>query len=293
MTAPTGTASAPIGYPDAPPAPGLEARSVGFAVRGKRLLDQVDLAIRPGRITAVVGPNGAGKSTLLRVMAGELPCTAGVVTLEGRPLSTWPLCDHARRRAVLPQQSTLSFDLRVEAVVELGRMPHAGVADPVTDGEIVRAALDRAGAGKLAGRSYPTLSGGEKQRVHLARVLAQIWSAPADGGRYLLLDEPLSAQDLGRQHQVMRFVGSLATEGVGVMIVLHDLNLAARYSHDLLLLHRGCPVAHGTPTEVLTPERIRHTFAVDTVVARDPVSGTPLIVATGTTSPTPQTEASA
>lgn len=260
---------------------GLCGRGVTVRAGGRTLVDEVDIDLRPGQVLSVVGPNGAGKSTLLKALSGEAVCHAGEVTLDGLALPLWPLCDHARRRAVLPQHSSLTFDLTVEAVVELGRMPHAGASRADLDAEVVAAALERAGAGRLRGRAYPTLSGGERQRVHLARVLAQIWEAPREGGRYLLLDEPLSAQDLARQHEIMRLAGALAREGVGVLVVGHDLNLAARYSHTLVVMARGGVVAAGTPHEVLTPPVVRTAFGIDTVVATDPVGGSPLVIVTG------------
>lgn len=268
---------------------GLRGRSVTVTAGGRRLVDGVDVHVQPGRVLSVVGPNGAGKSTLLRALSGECRCAGGDVTLEGRTLSQWPLCDHARRRGVLPQHSSLTFDLSVEAVVELGRMPHAGVSDARTDARVVAAALRRAGADGLRGRSYPTLSGGERQRVHLARVLAQIWTTPPEGGRYLLLDEPLSAQDLGRQHEIMGLLRELAREGIGVLVVGHDLNIAARYSDDLLVLARGRTVASGPPARVLTPAVVRSAFGLDTLVTTDPVGGTPLVIVTGAPSITTTT----
>lgn len=260
---------------------GLCARGATLRAGRRTLVDQVDLDLPAGTVVSVVGPNGAGKSSLLRLLSGEAACQGGEVLLEGRPLALWPLCDHARRRAVLPQHSSLTFDLGVDAVVELGRMPHAGVSSPRRDAEVVRSALDRCGAGGLRGRAYPTLSGGERQRVQLARVLAQIWDAPEQGGRYLLLDEPLAAQDLARQHEIMRLVRGLSREGVGVLVVGHDLNIAARYSDRLVVMARGRVVAAGAPAEVLTPRVVRDAFGIDTIVTTDPVGGTPLVVVTG------------
>lgn len=260
-------------------APELYGRGVTVHAGPVALLRDVDVSIRPGRITAVVGRNGAGKSTLLRALAGEAPLHRGEVALEGRPLGSWPLCDVARRRAVLPQRSTLTFAFPVEEVVGLGRMPHARTSSADRDRSVVEAALRRAGADELVGRSYPTLSGGERQRVHLARVLAQIWEPPAEGGRYLLLDEPLSAQDLGRQHRMMTLLREVAEEGVGVMVVVHDLNLAARYAHEILVLKDGTRRACGAPGEILRPEVVEEAFGVPVAVVSDPVHGGPLVLA--------------
>lgn len=266
---------------------GLRGRGLTVRAGGRTLIDGVDVDIHPGRVTSVIGPNGAGKSTLLRALSGELRCADGEVTLEGRPLDLWPLCDHARKRAVLPQHSSLTFDLDVDDVVELGRMPHAGVSSGTLDRRIAHAALARAGASALSGRAYTTLSGGERQRVHLARVMAQIWTEPGVGHRYLLLDEPLSAQDLGRQHEIMALLRALADEGVAIMVVGHDLNIAARYSDELVVLNRGRTVVRGRPADVLTPEVVRSAFGIDAIVTADPIGGTPLVIVTGLPPSTP------
>jgi len=258
---------------------GLTGRDLTLRAGGRALIEELDVTLRSGRVTAVVGPNGAGKSTLLRVLSGEAPPHRGEVRLEGRPLGAWPLCACARRRAVLPQRSTLTFAFPVEEVVRLGRMPHARESSAQRDREVVAAALQRAGAVELVGRSYPTLSGGERQRVHLARVLAQIWEEPRDGGRYLLLDEPLSAQDLGRQHRMMSLLRQVAASRVGVLVVLHDLNLAARYADELLVLNGGRRIACGPPGTVLDAELVEAAFGVPVVVVDDPVHGGPLVVA--------------
>ena len=154
--------------------------AAGLTVRrgGRALLEDASLSLAPGRVTAVIGPNGAGKSTLLRAITGDLRPDAGSVSFRGRPLADWPVAELARHRAVLPQESDLSFPFRVEEVVRLGRIPHPGGGDSAHDKIVALDCLRQVDLSALADRVYPTLSGGEKQRVHLARALAQLRPAP-------------------------------------------------------------------------------------------------------------------
>ncbi|WP_152226105.1 heme ABC transporter ATP-binding protein [Pseudomonas sp. SCB32] len=239
------------------------------------VLQGVSLALQPGQVLGVLGPNGAGKSTLLGALNGELPLAGGAVSLDGRPLGGWQGAERARRLAVLPQSSTLNFAFTVETVVGFGRLPHDSGRQ--RDGEIVAAALAAADATHLAGLNYLALSGGERQRVHLARVLAQLW--PGSGEQVLLLDEPTSALDPLHQHTILQAVREFADRGVAVLVILHDLNLAARYCDRLLLLHQGRPHLHGTPEEVLCAEPLRAVFGLDVLVHRHPERGHPLIIA--------------
>ena len=244
--------------------------------RGDTLvLGGVDLEVRPGEVLGVLGPNGAGKSTLLAALCGELQPAAGDVTLDGRALAHWPGPERAQRLAVLPQQSTLNFAFRVEEVVGMGRLPHA--SGRARDAEIVEAALLAADAAHLAGRSYLALSGGERQRVHLARVLAQLW--PGAQGQTLLLDEPTSMLDPLHQHTTLQAVRKFALRGAAVLLILHDLNLAARYCDRLLLLGDGRPQVLGTSEDVLRAEHLQAVFGLEVLVQRHPERGHPLIIA--------------
>jgi iron complex transport system ATP-binding protein len=235
--------------------------------RGDRaLLDRVSLALAPGRITALVGPNGAGKSTLLRILSGELVPDSGHVAFHDRPLSAWPVAALARHRAVLPQESDLAFPFRVEEVVRLGRIPHPGGGDSSADHTLARAALTQVDLELFADRLYPTLSGGEKQRVHLARALAQLHPDPSSAppaARALLLDEPTASLDLAHQHSVLSLARDLARrENVAVFAVLHDLNLALAYADDLLALVAGRMVAAGPISTTLTTALVREVFGI-------------------------------
>ncbi|MGK9236161.1 heme ABC transporter ATP-binding protein [Inquilinus limosus] len=254
----------------------IRADSLAVRIGRTVLLDGVDLTVAPGRFTAVVGPNGAGKSTLLRCLAGEIAPAAGRITLDGTPIAAWDLVALARRRAVLPQQVTLDFPLTAREVVTLGRGPHRGVADAAADRRAVEAALQAADAVALADRSYPTLSGGEQQRVQFARTLAQISGAAAP--TYLLLDEPTASLDLAHQSAVLRVARRLADAGTGVLAILHDLNQAARYADEVLLLRRGRIFAAGPPAEVLTAATVEAVFGCPVEIISHPQSDRPFLV---------------
>ncbi|MGF6151191.1 heme ABC transporter ATP-binding protein [Pseudomonas fluorescens] len=244
--------------------------------RGKKtVLADIDLELKPGEVLGVLGPNGAGKSTLLGALCGELHPDHGRVWLDQRELSQWDGTQRAQRLAVLPQTSTLDFAFRVEEVVGMGRLPHQ--TGRVRDDEIVAAALQAADVGHLSGRSYLALSGGERQRVHLARVLAQLW--PGAAGQTLLLDEPTSMLDPLHQHTTLQAIREFADRGAAVLVILHDLNLAARYCDRILLLEGGRPHALDTPQQVLRPEPLKAVFGLDVLVQPHPERGHPLIIA--------------
>lgn len=256
----------------------LTAKAVTARSRGTRLIENLTLALKPGEVMAVVGPNGAGKSTLIRLLAGDLNPASGNILLDRIPLSGWSRRDLARRRAMLPQQSRLAFPFTALEVALMGRTPHP--RKPGRDIEIVRAALEVADCGNLATRRYPNLSGGERQRVQLARVLTQIWEG--DRPRYLLLDEPTSALDIAHQHKILSWVRDFAPrQGVGVLVVLHDLNLAASYADRVAVLKNGSLVALGGPLQVLRAELLTEVFAWPVWVFPHPLAVSRLLVVPG------------
>lgn len=238
----------------------LGAINVSCKIHSRTLLDQVSLTIEPGRVHAVLGPNGAGKSTLLKLLSGEQRSTAGQVLLEDRAIHAWPAQERARRRAVLPQSESLNFDFTARQVVSLGRMPCV-LQTPTRENEIISSALEATGVSHLDGRLYPTLSGGERMRVQLARVLAQIWETPSHP-RYLLLDEPTASLDLAHQHSCLRLARQFAADGTGVLLVLHDPNLALSYADEVTLLCCGQIIAQGAPEQVLTQENLERVYGV-------------------------------
>ncbi|UTW09226.1 heme ABC transporter ATP-binding protein [Pseudomonas benzenivorans] len=253
----------------------LRAQNLAVRRGSRTVLQGIDLELRPGEVLGVLGPNGAGKSTLLGALCGELPADNGRVWLDRRGLDDWPGDERARRLAVLPQSSTLNFAFRVEEVVAMGRLPHA--SGRLRDAQVVAEALRAADAEHLVGRSYLALSGGERQRVHLARVLAQLW--PGGAGQSLLLDEPTSMLDPLHQHTTLQATRRFAEQGGAVLVILHDLNLAARYCDRLLLLAGGRAHVQGTPEQVLRAEPLQAVFGLEVLVQRHPERGHPLIVA--------------
>ena len=255
----------------------FDVANLTYTTGRKTLLQQVSFRARPGEILAVVGANGAGKSTLLRLLSGDLPPTAGHLYFDGQPLAAHPPAALARRRAVLTQQHGLALAFPVQELVLMGRYPHFGGTPTARDHAVVAEALHTVGLTGLAGRSYPTLSGGEQQRAQLARVLAQVWEAQHG---FLLLDEPLTGLDPLHQHHTLAVVRDLAHQrGFGAVVVLHDLNLAAQYADQVLLLRQGQVVAHGAPAAVLTCDFIHHGFGLDVELLTHPRLGCPLIVA--------------
>ncbi|CAG8870328.1 Hemin import ATP-binding protein HmuV [Pseudomonas fluorescens] len=253
----------------------LEVQGLQLDRGGVTVLHDINLGLAPGQVLGVLGPNGAGKSSLLGALCGELTPGRGEVRLQGRSLADWPGQERARRLAVLPQVSSLGFAFRVEEVVGLGRLPHG--TGQQRDQQIIEAALRAADASHLADRSYLALSGGERQRVHLARVLAQLW--PGEEGAILLLDEPTSMLDPLHQHTTLQAVRAFADRGAAVLVILHDLNLAARYCDRILLLEQGRCHAIGTPREVLRPEALKAVFGIEVLVQEHPERGHPLIIA--------------
>jgi iron complex transport system ATP-binding protein len=253
--------------------PVIRAENLGFRTAGKSLIEDVSFSLDAGEILAVIGPNGAGKSTLLKCLAGELTPTAGAILAHGRPLDPARQSAAARWRAVLPQANRIPFAFTAREIVLLGRSPHILGRESPRDQEIVGEALAATDATHLAARSVQTLSGGELQRVHMARVLAQIWEADPGRGRLLLLDEPTAALDLKHQHALLRLARDWADHGTAVLVILHDLNLAARHADSLLWIHQGRQTAFGSPETSLTPRRIREVFGVDAEVLRHKPNG--------------------
>ena len=254
----------------------LRAEQLGLRVSGTPLVSDVDLEVAASSVTVVLGPNGAGKSSLLRLMVGDLAPSQGRALLHGEDVRGIASAERARSLAVLPQHSLLNFPFTSAEVVMLGRTPHDTGAS--RDARIVEEALEAVDGSYLSQRIYTELSGGEKQRVHLARVLAQVWEPLNGRERFLVLDEPTSSFDLAHQQLTLEIVRRLAEQGMGVLLVLHDLNLAARCADQLVLMQCGHLVAKGTPGEVLTEDVIRDVFQVEVRVTAHPSDGAPLVV---------------
>lgn len=255
----------------------LETRALELGYDTRTIINSLDLSILPGAITSIIGPNGCGKSTLLRALARLLKPTAGEVLLDATPLHTYPAKELARTLGLLPQTAIAPDGITVADLVGRGRHPHQGLLGRWTtrDYQAVERALTLTNTAELAERSVDELSGGQRQRVWIAMALAQETDI-------LLLDEPTTYLDIANQLEVLDLLTDLnATHGTTIVMVLHDLGLAARYSDQLIALHQGDIYAQGSPAEVVTETMMSTVFSTATRVIPDPVSGKPLVLPIG------------
>ncbi len=244
----------------------LFAHEVFYEVPGKVILNGVSLEIRVGQVIALVGPNGAGKSTLLSVLAGDETPTSGRVVIDGNDLKSHKLAHLARKRAVLLQEQKLSFPFQVFDVVLMGRAPWRGLPEEDNDEIVVASAIEVAEVAHLTNRLFPTLSGGEKARVSFARVLSQ-------QTKILMLDEPTAALDIRHQEAVLAHARVEAAAGAAVVVVLHDLSLAAAYADEVVVLMDGEIKGHGTPEEVFTSDLLTEVYRHPIDVVAHPTTG--------------------
>lgn len=255
----------------AAPAPVLQARGVSVVFDGTPIVTDVDFELHAGQVLALVGPNGAGKSTLLSVLAGDIEPAAGDVLLHGQDLHALKLSELARRRAVLLQEQRLAFPFTVHEVVEMGRAPWRGRPEADDDDLVVARSLETADVTHLVHRLYPTLSGGEKGRASFARVLAQ-------QTRVLMLDEPTAALDIHHQEAVLAQARLRAAAGDAVVVVLHDLSLAAAYADEVAVLEAGRVRGHGAPREIFTSALLSDVYRHPIEVLDHPVTGDLIIL---------------
>lgn len=241
-------------------------------------MDQANVSVAPGKVTAIVGPNGAGKSTLLQALTGRVSMETGDVTLDREALQALSRPDIARRVSVLQQHFQSAFAFRAFEIVAMGRAPHEGRESQATAAVFVEQAMAEAGVLDLAERPIDQLSGGERQRVFLARALAQILPLHASQPRYLLLDEPTSSLDLRHQRTTLGFARKIAAGGVGVLCVLHDLNLTARFADHAIILQAGTMVASGPPAAIFTDQTISEVYGPGLSIFLDPETGAPVIL---------------
>ncbi len=244
----------------------LTADKICFSVKNKSILKEVQFEVQPGEFLAVIGPNGAGKSTLLKILCGELRDYSGKVILEDQELTKIKPKHLAVKRAVLSQSISLTLPYKVSEVVMMGRYPHFDSIPSSIDRLIVEESLELTGMAAFRERNYLTLSGGEKQRVHMARVLAQLnnkGNKSNQDSKILFLDEPVNGLDLKYQQQVMKIAREWIGEKNVVIAVLHDLNLAAHYADKVLLLNQGHQESMDVPEKVLTKEIIKKVYDID------------------------------
>lgn len=258
----------------------LKACSATYKVGEKALVANVDLVLRPGSFVTIIGPNGAGKSTLLRLLSGELRPTSGTIELDGRTINSYQPAALARRRAVVPQATALSFPFTAREVVLLGATVPGFVAPSARIERTAAECLRTVGLLDIADRLYTHLSGGERQRVHIARALVQLAIADRDQREpsILMLDEPTASLDLAHQGVILAEARRQAREGRAVLAVLHDLNLAAAFADELVLMSAGRVQVAGTATAVLRDDVLSRAYGCDIRTNTMPADGVPFIL---------------
>lgn len=256
----------------------LKASGISYKVGHKEILRDINASFLPGEFNMILGPNGSGKSTFLRIFSGELQANTGSITYANKKISTIKKAELAKERAVMSQQPELSFPLTVEEVVMMGRYPHFNFNPGKKDEAICDEVITKMNLQSFKERNYLTLSGGEKQRVQYARVLAQIWEKPQSGYRYLFLDEPLTSLDINYQQEFLQVAHQFAKADTVLIAVIHDINLAIQYADKLFFFKEGQLTAQGKPVDILTEALIQQVFGVKTTIITNPVTGTPLVI---------------
>lgn len=256
----------------------ITAYNISFSPGGKQILKDISFNAQQGEVLAILGSNGAGKSSLIKILSGQLKQSKGTVGIGGRLLTEWGAGDLARIRAVLEQQTRLSLPFEVKDIVMMGRYPHLDKASSKQHEIIVSNALHKAGITHLASRNYLSLSGGEQQRVQLARVFAQIWYPPHTCTKYLLMDEPVNSLDVLHQHTTLQLAQAFAREGNCVITVLHDLNLAMQYADKILLLKNGQMISTGTVNSIINDKVISEMYGIPLRIIHHPSYLHPVVI---------------
>jgi iron complex transport system ATP-binding protein len=264
----------------------VSARNISYWIGQRPILHKLSFNIQPGEVTVVLGQNGAGKSTFLKMLSGESKPTMGQVLLNNKELHRIPVKQLATMRAVLSQQYASSLPFNCEEIVMMGRYPYFGAKPGMEDHRIVKESMDEMQVVHLTGRNYQALSGGEQQRVQMARVLAQLRSTRNSGAHWrdqkqqglLLLDEPTSSMDVLHQQLALSKAKELAALGYTVVVILHDLNLAAQFADTILLLKQGCLVASGNVRDVLTTENLRDAYNLELDILESDEYDFPILV---------------
>ena len=256
----------------------LRTENISYHIGKKQILKNVSASFLPGEFNMILGPNGSGKSSFLKIFSGEINKFQGNVLYEDKKIKELRKEELAKKRAVMSQQADLGFPLLVEEVVMMGRYPHFTFNPNKKDITICSEVIERMNLVEFKERNYLTLSGGEKQRVQYARVLAQVWEKPTDGYRYLFLDEPLNSLDISYQHEFLQAAVELIKDHTVLIAVMHDINLAAHYADNLFFLKEGELIVHGKPKDILSAGMIEKVFNIKTTVIENPVTGKPLII---------------
>lgn len=253
----------------------LVSQNISYHVGKKTILRGCNLSVEPGSFTAIVGPNGAGKSTLLKILAKEKDVQTGKVSLNGQNINSLKSTDLSKLRAVMPQHTSISFPYNIEQVIEVGRFPHQ--SSRKENESVIDAVIKHNNLDAYRNRIYQTLSGGEQQRVQLARIMAQVWDKTTYP-KYLLLDEPTSDLDIHHQHALLNTAKELCEKNMGIVAVLHDLNLAAQYADNIVLMKNGTIYKQGRSDQMLTKENIEHVFNHPVEVFTEPKTSKKVII---------------
>lgn len=256
----------------------LRTENISYNIDGKNILHGISAEFKPGTFNMILGPNGSGKSSFLKIFSGELSGYTGSVFYNGTPLTRVKKEELSKYRAVMSQQPELSFPLTVEEVVLMGRYPHFIFSPGKKDEDICNAVMERMNLLEFRERNYLTLSGGEKQRVQYARVLAQVWEKPVSGCRYLFLDEPLTSLDINYQQEFLQIASEFLKEDTVLIAVMHDINLAIQYADQLFFLKDGKLIIKGLSREIVTGQLIKDVFKVEASIINNPLTGLPLVV---------------
>jgi len=255
----------------------LKLNNISFSVGRKRILHDISVSFEPGKIHMILGPNGSGKSSLLKIFSGENKNYTGDIVYENKNIRHIETLELAKKRAVLSQQPHLQFPLSVQEVIMMGRYPHFNFIPSTADQQICHEVINSLKLEGFNERDYLTLSGGEKQRVQYARVLAQIWNTPTEGFRYLFLDEPLNSLDIKYQQDFLQLAKSFMDNKTVVVIIIHDINLAIKYGDVLHFMKNGRLVSSGKTSDVLSTELIHQVFDINSEIINSP-SGKPLVI---------------
>jgi iron complex transport system ATP-binding protein len=256
----------------------LKTENIYYSIGKKLILNGINAEFSPGQFNMILGPNGSGKSSFLKIFSGEINDYDGAVLYNGDNISKIKKEELAKHRAVMSQQPELSFPLTVDEVVMMGRYPHFIFNPGKKDEDICNEVMERMNLTSFKERNYLTLSGGEKQRVQYARVLAQIWEKPKKHTRYLFLDEPLTSLDINYQQEFLQIALEFTKDDTVLIAIMHDINLAIQYADNLVFLKEGGLVAFGKPKEIINESLIKKVFNVQSTIVENPVTGNPLVV---------------